>query len=307
MDIEQIKCVVAVAHCGTFLEAAFQLNRSQSSVSKNVRRLEEELGISLFERTTRKVALTPAGEDFVAYGEQILTAYECILNSVDRHLHTNVNNLNIGSIYFGLNNRLAPLIARFLKLHPTMEIDMKEGTTTPLLKSLRTRELDVVFVSSMYNPETEHSHFADEPEFRAFSCFKDPYYVIVSRNHRFANRKSLSYPELAGESFIATDRTMDVYHKAMQKTFASYGVPFNIIMYCTNIRSVLHMVSQNVGIAILSKQVVEEDDDLCMIPLEDGMIRDTQMLVLNDQELAPHIRAFYRFVKEQIQTYGDAI
>lgn len=300
MNMEQIKCVLAVAQYKTFLEASFQLDRSQAAVSKSIKKLEEELGIALFERTTRRVSLTDAGEDFMIYGQQILSSYECILSSVERRLHSNNNRLKIGSIYFGQDNRLAPMIARFLKRHPDMEIDMKENTSSPLIRSLRSGELDAVFVSSMYNPSTEQSPFSNHPEYRSFSCFRDPYYVIVSKKHPFASRKKLSYPDLDGQSFIVTDPSMDVYHKALQKTFELYHIPLNIAMYCTSVRSVLHMVSQNLGIAILSKLVVEESDELRIIPLEDGMIRDTQLVVLN-KSMPPHLRAFYRFIREEIQ------
>ena len=70
LELDQVRHVLAVVKYRTFLEASFQLNRSQSSLSKSIRRLEEELGISIFERTTRRVELTPAGRDFVAYAEQ---------------------------------------------------------------------------------------------------------------------------------------------------------------------------------------------------------------------------------------------
>lgn len=299
MNMEQIKCVLAVVRYKTFLEASFHLNCSQAAVSKSIKKLEEELGIPLFERTTRRVALTEAGEDFVVYGQQILHSYECILNSVERRLNPGVSRLIIGSIYFGRDNRLAPMIASFLKLHPDIEIEMKENTSSPLIQALRSGELDAAFVSSMYNPSMEDSPFSEQTEFRFFSCFRDPYYVIVSKNHPFAKRKSLSYPDLKGQSFIVTDPSMDVYHKALQKTFERYRTPLHIAMYCTSVRSVLHMVSQDLGIAILSKLVVEESGDLRIIPLEDQMIRDTQLVVLN-KNMPPPLRAFYHFIKKQI-------
>jgi len=300
MDMEQIRCVLAVVRYKTFLEASFQLNRSQSSVSKSIRRLEEELGIPLFARTTRKVELTAAGEDFVAYAQQMNNAYECILNSVQRHLQNGQSHLRIGSILFGGNNRITPLVARFVRLHPTMEIAMQEGTTTPLIQALRTREIDVAFVSSMYR-EGGHSPFAEDPEFRTFSCFRDPYNVIVSRNHPLAGRNRLTYADLAELPFITTEKGMDVYHNAVSRAFGDHGITLKPAMYCGNIRSVLYMVSQNLGFALLSTVVIDRpDSDLCLIPLEDTLIRDTQMVVLNADSLQPHIRAFYHFVKEQI-------
>jgi len=125
LELDQVRHVLAVVKYRTFLEASFQLNRSQSSLSKSIRRLEEELGISIFERTTRRVELTPAGRDFVAYAEQMMVCYEGMLHAMEQHRSNGKRSLRVGSIYFGLHNRLAPLVANFSKLHPSMEIEIQ--------------------------------------------------------------------------------------------------------------------------------------------------------------------------------------
>ena len=274
-------------------------NRSQSSLSKSIRRLEEELGISIFERTTRRVELTPAGRDFVTYAEQMMVCYEGMLHAMEQHRSNGKRSLRVGSIYFGLHNRLAPLVANFSKLHPSMEIAIRESTTTPLLQDLHKGELDVVFVSSMYPEGAERANFSQYPEYRSHSCFRESYQIGVSRDHPFAGRSQLTYEDLADQPFIMTDRTMDVYHRAVQKAFDAHRVPLHIAMYCTTVRSVLHMVSQNMGIAMLSPLVIEESDDLCIIPLKDALLRDTQMVILNQKEIPPHVRSFYHYVKTQ--------
>ena len=299
MDMDQIKCVEAVDRYKTFLEASFHLDRSQSSVSKSIRRLEEELGVILFDRTTRRVELTPAGRDFLEYGRQILLCYEGILHSVQEHRTQAFGHLRIGNIYFGTNSRLDPLVAKFAKQYPSIEIDMREGMTTPLIQSLRAKELDVVFVSSMYLQTDEPEIFSANPEYRSYSCFRDPYYVVLSREHPLADREVLDYEDLKGEAFIATDRTMDVYHRAMARAFELYGVPFSISMYCNTVRQVLYMVTQNMGITVLSELVIEQSESLRVIPMKNPLIRDTQMVILNQREIPPHIRAFYQFVKSQ--------
>ena len=85
MNIEQIRCVIAIMEHKTFLEAALSLNRSQSAVSKEIRKMEEELGAPLFVRTTRKVYLTPVGEDFVRCGMKILDLLWSEKSSGSRH------------------------------------------------------------------------------------------------------------------------------------------------------------------------------------------------------------------------------
>lgn len=300
MDIEQLQCILAIREHKTFLEAAESLHRSQSAVSKSVQRLEEELGAPVFVRTTRRVSPTPLGEEILAYAERMVACYEGMLHCVEQHCTAAATQLRLGSIYFGLHNRLVPYVANYLKMHPSMQVTIEEATTTPLLRKLEKRELDVVFVSSMYLQNAPRENFSGYPRYRSLSFSIDPYYVVLSREHPLAKRGLLRYEDLLTESFITTDRTMDVYHKAMEKTFQKYGAVMNIAMQCTNIRSVLHMVSQNVGIAVLSRLVVEDSDDLVMIPLENPMLRDTQMLILNQKTIPPHIKSFFHFIKTQL-------
>ena len=300
MDIDQLQCILAIQRHKTFLEAAEALNRSQSAVSKSVQRLEEELGAPVFRRTTRRVEPTPLGEEILAYAERMIACYEGMLHCVEQHRSADTNHLRLGSIYFGLNNRLVPYVANFLKMHPTMQVTIDESTTTPLLRQLENHELDVVFVSSMYLQNGPKENYSRDPRYLSVSFSVDPYYVVVSREHPLATRQSLRYEELGAESFITTDRTMDVYHKAMEKVFHEHGASMKIAMQCTNVRSVLHMVSQNVGIAVLSKLVVEDSNDLVLIPLENPLVRDTQMVILNQRVLPPHIKSFYHFIKTQL-------
>ena len=300
MDMEQIRYVLAVVEYHTFLEASFQLNCSQSSVSKGIRRLEEELGITLFDRTTRRVALTPAGEDFVVEARKILDSYEAILESAERHRREGRQKLRVGSIYFGKNNPLAPLIAGYSRLNPAVEIEIRESTTTQLLQELHQGDLDVVFVSSMYPEKSNHPNFSRCPEYLSHSCFRESYQIVVSRNHPFTGREILTYQDLADQPFVVTGRNMDVYHKALQKAFDAHKVPLHIAMYCTSVRSVLHMVSQNVGIAMLSPLVIEDSEELRVIPLEDPLQRDTQMVILNQTEIPAVIRSFFRYVRKEV-------
>lgn len=289
--------MLAIVRHGTFWAAADALNRSQSSVSKSVQRLEQELGVTIFERTTRRIRLTPVGEDVVSYAKEILRNHENLLRAVELHRKPGVQELHIGSIYFGLNNRLIPLVVRFMDLHPSLKVTIAESTTTPLLQQLEQRTLDMVFVSSMYLQDEERRNFSDDPRYISCSFSLDPYYVIVNRNNPLAGRSVLSYPDLAGQRLITTDQAMDVYHNAINQVFAAYGVEVSVATQCTNVRSVLHMVSQNVGIAILSKLVVEESDDLVMVPLHNPLIRDTQMVIRNQRRVPPHISALYQFIQ----------
>ena len=197
MDIDQLQCVLAIVRHGTYLSAAAALNRSQSSVSKSVQRLERELGAAIFERTTRRIRLTPVGEDIVAYAEEMVKIYEDLLYAVEHHRMDRIRELHVGSIYFGQNNRLIPLVAQFMSLHPSLKVSMEESTTTPLLHQLRDHKLDVVFVSSMYLQNEEPKNFGDDPHYISCSFSLDPYYVVVNRSNPLAGKTALTYQDLS--------------------------------------------------------------------------------------------------------------
>jgi len=298
MNIEQLQCVLEIVRRGTFLEAADALNRSQSSVSKSVQRLERELGVPIFERTTRRVRLTPAGEDVAAYAEKILNTYDGLMRTIANHRTVNLQELHIGSIYFGQNNKLIPLVGRFMKLYPALNVTIEESTTSPLLAQLEQRSLDVVFVSSMYLRDCEHKNFGDDPRYISCSFSLDPYYVIVNRRNPLSKRECLSYRDLEGQRLITLDKNMDVYHHAVRSALEAYQVKVRAVTQCTTVRSALHMVSQNIGIAILTKLVLEELNELVCVPLENPLIRDTQMVIRKQRRVPPQIDAFYRFIQE---------
>ena len=297
MDMEQLQCVLEIVRQGTFLDAADTLHRSQSSVSKSVQRLEQELGVSIFERTTRHVALTPAGEDVVAHAEQIVNHYNSLLRTIENHRTANEQELHIGSIYFGLNNQLIPLVGQFMKLNPSLNVTMEESTTTPLLARLEQCSLDVVFVSSMYLHNCAHNNFSSDPRYISCSFSMDPYYVVVNRSNPLARRPCLTYRDLEGQRLITLDKSMDVYHTAINRTLEAYKVKLSAVTQCTTVRSALQMVSQNIGIAILTKLVLEESDNLVTVPLENPLIRDTQMVIRKQRRIPPHIDAFYQFIQ----------
>ncbi len=301
MDIEQLKCAIAVVKYQTFLDAAAELNRSQSSVSKSIQKLEQELGLPIFERTTRNVRITPFGEEFISHAERIVNEYAGILSTAKDYLSEIPQKLRIGSIYFGADNGIIPMIAEFMRWYPNIEITMEESTTTPLVQKLERKELDIIFVSSMYLENGVRHNFSQDDKYYSFTMSTDPYYVVVNEEHPLAERKILSYQDIEQEAFITTDSTMDVYHRALREVFEEEKHAMKIAMQCSSIRSVLQMVSQGVGIAILSRVVTEEVDNLKLIPLNNPLIRETQMVIMRKKKTSPEIRKFWEFVSGKVK------
>ena len=77
----------------------------------------------------------------------------------------------------------------------------------------------MIFVSSMYLQNSEKNNFSQENQFQSFTISLEPYYVVINRAHPMSECKILTYQDIKGETFITTDKTMDVYHTALEKVF----------------------------------------------------------------------------------------
>jgi DNA-binding transcriptional LysR family regulator len=141
LDLDLLRAFAAVAEQRSFTRAASVLNRTQSAVSTQVRRLEERLSAELFHRTTAHVELSPAGEELLSYARRMLTLNEEALGRLRRHKVEGTVRLGVMEDYGTLF--VPALLARFAAAHPLVQIEMETGLTGSMVERLG-RDLDVV-------------------------------------------------------------------------------------------------------------------------------------------------------------------
>ena len=157
MDIESLKTVVTLASTKSFTRTASQLFVAQSTVTNRINELEKELQLKLFHRTNKTVELTPDGERFRLYAEQVLELTQTSLAGITNTRHFE-NHLRIGSADSIYEGHLAPLILDYRKKHPTDSLKISIGLSNHLIDQLQSDLLDVVFTylplnKSSYNCE----------------------------------------------------------------------------------------------------------------------------------------------------------
>src|ERR1700761_4025634 len=146
MDLRQLEYFVAVADEQHFTRAAARLHVVQSGLSASIRALEDQLGATLFHRTTRSVTLTPIGQAFLQEARRVLAAAAEAKRVVADMQELRRGRLSIGSIH-GLEPLvdLAELLGRFHTAYPAVEIRLVSGGTGPLIEGVRTGDLDLAF------------------------------------------------------------------------------------------------------------------------------------------------------------------
>ncbi len=194
MEIHPLKYVLELEKRRNFTLAAEHLFVSQAALSQQIKKLEAELGIELFVRTTRSVQLSPAGEEFNVFAKRILSEIEQSRIAVLEHTDLKKGYLKIGAIrtitYLGITAE----IAAFQKEYPGIHLQLFEENTDELIKKLNTYEIDVAFINAP---------FVSQNDFDFYPLITDKLVLVIPSSHVLANRKVLhSLSEVSKEKFL---------------------------------------------------------------------------------------------------------
>jgi DNA-binding transcriptional LysR family regulator len=215
MELRHLRYFVAIAEEQSFTRAAERLWIAQPGLSTQIRKLEAELRIKLFERHTRGVELTAAGEVFLERARAALAAAD-EARAVGRDLESGM----VGSVRLGLAtgapSRLVPaLLGSFGEGHPEVEVTVLESYGGTLLCDLRDGRLDAMLAPSLFSsPELRHAQLGHEP-----------WVVLVGPGHRLARPGPVGAGELEGEEFVVTGhRDGGAYDRTVAETLSGLGL-----------------------------------------------------------------------------------
>ena len=157
MTLEQIDFFLMAVRCDTFLEAAENLHIAQSTLSKQIQKLETELNLPLFDRTRRQAVLTPAGELFLQEAAELSLQYHQMLQKMHHFQETTRQPLRVGSLPFLTQYHLTSRIRAFTHVHPEIELTLEECEETELMDGLQSGHFDLVIArDSMISLQKYH-------------------------------------------------------------------------------------------------------------------------------------------------------
>jgi len=289
MDFTQVQYVLAVAATGSFSGAADELYISQSSLSKKIIALERELGVTLFDRSQRQIALTPAGAAFVEHGRVIDDAGRSLLAALGEFKATPT--LRIVAIPVIAQYGIAETISQFRDRHPEIALTLEEREASAILPALESQQFDLAFLRDNY---------LDRADFRLCEVVKDRLQVAISRKHRFADRSSLALAALADENHIMFDKGTVVHELAVDACRAA-GFEPRIFYASLRIESVLGLVASNSGVALMMEKVVayHRHPDVLAIALDELIESCIVLAAPRATRLSRPARLFMDFVAEQ--------
>ena len=272
MDINHLEVFLAVAQERSFSRAAESLHRTQPAVSQAIRRLETELGESLFDRSSKDGTLTAAGRVLLDFSQQML--------NLRHHAHSAIRelrDLHRGKLTLGANEytvmSLLSLIPIFRARHPHIKIEIKRSLASRIPGEIIGRDVEIGVVS--FKPSDAAIKF--------LSIGVDELALVVAPNHPLAAQGTVSVRELGAEAFIAHN-VPSPYREKVIKTFEKHRTPLNISMEMPTLESIKRLVEQGLGIALIPRLAAK-------IEMERGQLAG---LVVREMKFERRLHLIYR-------------
>ncbi len=253
MNIEYFREFTVLADCSNYLEAADRLFIGQSTLSKHIISMEKELGVPLFDRTSRRVTLSKYGKLLLPYANTIVQTQYSYTSTLQNELESERGRVTVGTIAATAKYGITGLIANFKKQYPSSSIQMFEGDPDDLASQLRERKCDVIFA---HLPERNLGSIS----FEKIHYLDDSLVCILPRTHPLSGEKELRLEQLRDETFIALEENTTVHQLILD---CCYRVGFSpkIAFICHRVDSVLDLVTKGMGIAILAEYMTNRPED----------------------------------------------
>lgn len=242
MELRHLRYFVAVAEEGSFLTAAQRrLNTSQPSLSRQIRDLESEIGVDLFERQARGVTLTAAGRVFLDHARLALLQVEAAVDGAQRAAQPQKPALSVGFLV-GLEVTWLPHLLRIIREEaPETEVTLCSLSSPELALALMRGKLDMAFL----RPEKQSLGIS----FKLLA--KEPLIAVMPAGHRLATRKRIQPAELACEIYVSSARTSPVLHSVIENYSSEAGITLKPKYEGENISSAMSLVVSTGGISLV--------------------------------------------------------
>ncbi len=242
MDLAELQVFLTVASERSFSKAATRLHRTQPAVSQAVRRLEEELGEQLFDRTAKDGRLTEAGRVLFDYAERLMRLSE-EADAAVRELR----DLRRGRILVGANEAavhvLLPVVARFRELHPRLQVDVRRIASRQIGIEVLQRSLDFGVLSF---PPVESG-------LGSITIGEDELVMLVHPGHPLASRTQVSIAEFGRETVIAHNEASPARERVL-RLFEQKQAVLNIQIALPSLDGIKRAVEMKLGVALLPRR-----------------------------------------------------
>jgi LysR family transcriptional regulator, low CO2-responsive transcriptional regulator len=291
LTLRQIRIFLSAAKHLSFTRAAEELHISAPAISLQIKEMEEDIGVSLFTRENRKVALTSAGEYFLLYARRVSSTLNEANTMMERFRGTQFRHLKIGVVstakYF-----LPHLLVEFKKDYPNLQIKIEARNRQQLVELLRDGEIDIAIMG--LPPK--------EIDTRAESFANHPHVFIANPNNPLASKTNIP-PDALTQYEMITREPGSGTRAIMEKYFAEHGIAPIVSMEMSSNETIKQAVMADLGISFVSLHTIGSElatKQVAILDIQDTpIIRTWHVVALNKRNASQAAEAFRYFVLEK--------
>lgn len=249
MTLTELRYIVTLAQEQHFGRAADRCHVSQPTLSVGVKKLEDELGVLIFERSKSAVRLTPAGEGIVAQAQKVLEQAQGIRELALAGKNQLAAPLKIGAIYTVGPYLFPHLIPQLHRVAPDMPLYIEENFTHVLREKLRTGELDAIIIALPFG----------EADVLVKPLYDEPFYVLLPAKHPWLAKKAISHADLNDKSLLLLGEGHCFRDQVLEACPAA-GKPDDAMhtsIESSSLETIRHMVASGLGISVLPLSAVD--------------------------------------------------
>ena len=300
IDFRHLETFCRVADLKSFSKAADDLFLTQPTVSGHILSLEQSLSLRLFDRTSREVRLTKAGEVFLKYASKILSFRKDLLNALSEFSQGIKGELSLGASTIPGEYLLPKLMGDFKREHPHFIISLKIADTKEIVQYVLQDNVEFGIIGAKLNHPSLHYEKYEEDEI----------IVVAPSDHPLTRKKKVNLEELLKEPWIIREEgsgTQMAIEKALRKKGKSLK-QFNVVMEMGSTSSVKEGVKAKLGLTFISRRATEEELNqgfLSRIDVEGIGLISRQIYIVSHRgrTLSPIGMQFLRFLKRKKEEY----
>jgi len=284
-SLNSLRLFMQVAHNRSFSETSRSANVSQPALSRTIRLLEEELGTRLFDRNSRNVSLTAAGEAMLPIVERLTADFDHAFSELSLTFSGVRGRVVIGALPSIAASTLPGIIASFMKSHPQVDILLRDSLSGTLFQQMQERQIDFAITTP-----PQEGEFAFEP------FIEDPMVLVATAGGPFAGADPVEWSVFIDQPFIAMAPRSSV-RELTDAALHKAGVTVRPLFECTQLATVGALIEAGLGITALPSSTIDMIQSPLIIsrPLKEPvMTRTIGVAYLTDRSMPPAAGAFLR-------------
>lgn len=283
MDIENLRYFIVLCEKKKFTEAAFECDLSQSALSKHIKKLENELDVELFKRTTHATELTKAGEKFLFHAKKLVASYEDCMFDMQEEIENKL--INLGCMTVLSPYHIPRMLNDYAQKHPDQKLSVKESKAKIIIDRIDDYDLIIIRPYLLENQD----------KYNIYQLYDDELCVVVSKEHALAKEDKIDMKDLKNENFIFPEKGSGGY-EVYEHVCKEAGYNPNIIYELPQTNTMFSFVEENIGVALSFKKVYREyeNEKIKMISLAHQEHYPIALVHKKNKKIKPYQKSFIK-------------